>query len=310
MHLECPQCKYSREIPDEKIPAKAQMATCPKCGHKFQFRELDFTREAFTFASENQTPEDSSSKDQDQKQDQKQENDIWSKLESLGPQETENSSTETGSSSDKKTSARSKQEVPWEHLEKYGFFPGLSQTIHKVLFSPAFFFRHMPLGQGKIMPLVFYLLVSEVQALAQFFWQMTGILSVPEMSGKFGGMLGLGMTGIGSLFILIFYPVLLTIMLFLISGINHFCLNILRAASGGFEGTFRVLSYSSAPMVFSVIPVLGPLIGVIWTFICTIIGFKNMHRTTTLKVVLAMLIAGFIFLLINMPLLLMNANQV
>ena len=305
MHLKCPQCEFSREIPEEKIPARAQMATCPKCGHKFQFRELNSPEENISpssFSEQEQTQQESAPENG-------QENDIWSKLESLSPQEAdEESFEESGPQFSKRT--KSQEEVPWEELDKNGFFPGLANTIRRVLFKPSDFFRSMPLGGGLIKPLVFYLIISEVQALAQFFWQMAGLLSAPEMSGRFGGMVGVGMTGIGSLLILIFYPILLAVMLFLISGINHFCLNALKAASRGFEGTFRVLSYSSAPMILSVFPIIGPLAGAIWTFICTILGFKNMHRTTVPKVILAMLVAGFIFLLINIPILLMSSNQV
>ena len=308
MHLQCPQCKYSRDIPEEKIPSRAQMATCPKCGHKFQFREINLD-EHNTYPSFSPPEEDNPK--QEPEVDRDQENDIWSKLESLSPQEEENISEQAEyNRSFEKNKIGTKDKVPWEQLDKYGFFPGIFKTIHKVLFSPSAFFRHMALGDGLVRPLVFYLLISEVQALAQFFWQMAGILSVPEMSGRFGGMVGVGMTGVGSLLILIFYPIILAIMLFLISGINHFCLSALKASSRGFEGTFRVLSYSSAPMICSIVPIIGPLAGAIWTFICTILGFKNMHRTTIPKVILAMLIAGFIFLIINIPLVLMNSSQV
>ncbi len=40
MHIVCPECKFARDIPDAKIPHTAEMATCPKCGHRFRFRSV------------------------------------------------------------------------------------------------------------------------------------------------------------------------------------------------------------------------------------------------------------------------------
>lgn len=40
MQIVCPDCKFAREVDETKIPAKSQVATCPKCKTKFKFREL------------------------------------------------------------------------------------------------------------------------------------------------------------------------------------------------------------------------------------------------------------------------------
>ncbi len=41
MRILCPLCGFGREIDESKIPPRAQMATCPKCQHKFRFRVVD-----------------------------------------------------------------------------------------------------------------------------------------------------------------------------------------------------------------------------------------------------------------------------
>jgi hypothetical protein len=46
MKVICPQCNFSQEIPDDKIPDNARLATCPKCQNKFYFRELEDTRDS------------------------------------------------------------------------------------------------------------------------------------------------------------------------------------------------------------------------------------------------------------------------
>jgi hypothetical protein len=112
------------------------------------------------------------------------------------------------------------------------------------------------------------------------------------MMGESAGdaALGLGMMGMGSALILIFYPIVLTMMLFVIVGLNHLCLHVFRAASQGFVGTFKAVTYGSAPMVLALFPLVGPLVGALWTMVTTFFGYKYIHKTTTTKVVLAMLL--------------------
>ena len=40
MIIRCPQCDHTRSITESKIPATAELATCPKCKHRFRFRTL------------------------------------------------------------------------------------------------------------------------------------------------------------------------------------------------------------------------------------------------------------------------------
>ncbi len=41
MRILCPLCGFGRELDEAKIPPRAQMATCPRCQHKFRFRVVD-----------------------------------------------------------------------------------------------------------------------------------------------------------------------------------------------------------------------------------------------------------------------------
>ncbi|HWR02793.1 MAG TPA: YIP1 family protein [Humidesulfovibrio sp.] len=41
MRILCPMCGFAREMDETKVPPRAQMATCPKCSHKFRFRVVD-----------------------------------------------------------------------------------------------------------------------------------------------------------------------------------------------------------------------------------------------------------------------------
>jgi len=278
MLIRCPECDFARQVPDEKIPPKAQLATCPKCGHKFYFKKAPDE-----FDLEVEPDEQESASEQPEKKD----SDIWSALESLNDDEFEQEAP-GGFATRESRPETEPTGAPWEHLDSYGFFPGFFETIKKVMLAPVQFFSNLDIGGGFNRPLIFYLLVAEIQALAQFMWQMLGV--VPQMQGRPETILGLGMVGFGSLLLLILYPIFLSLVLFIGSGLNHLCLVAVKAGSRGFEGTFRVVAYANAPMVLAVVPGIGPLIGVLWTLVCTFLGFKVVHRTTSVRVLLAILL--------------------
>ncbi|MFW6415672.1 MAG: YIP1 family protein [Thermodesulfobacteriota bacterium] len=301
MEIECPSCGFLQDVPDEKIPPKAKMATCPKCKHKFNFRADSETREEdFTFkeepAAEAEAEERSAPSEvpSEQEASSEQKEDLWKELESLTEEGNE---TQGGfSAAPRGGSFRRRSAIPWENLEEYGFFPGLFETIKQVMTAPVDFFRNMNTQSGLNKPLIFYLLIAEIQALAQFFWQMSGLF--PKMGGETESMLGLGMLGAGSIFILVLYPVFLSIMLFIASGLNQLCLLAVQAGEKGYQGTFRVMSYASAPLIIAVVPVVGPLVGAVWNFVCMFIGLMYVHRASAGQVLLALLLPLIVILLV------------
>jgi hypothetical protein len=90
--------------------------------------------------------------------------------------------------------------------------------------------------------------------------------------------------------LLVFYPLLLILRLLVMTGIIHALLKLLRSGQSGPEATFRVLSYSAAPLLLGVIPFIGPIIGGVWSIGLTIIGLKQAHRTSFATASFAVLI--------------------
>ncbi|MFO7818396.1 MAG: YIP1 family protein [Thermodesulfobacteriota bacterium] len=276
MHIKCPKCSFTRDVPDDKIPESSRRATCPKCGTRFDFREQSSSDQADQADVHN--PQAAGEKETTR-------DNIWTQLDNMGGSEESGNESSAAphpqNSEDKKT--------PWENLDEEGFFPGFARTIKKAMFSPVDFFSGMPLtGLGR--PLVFYLILAEIQAVATFIWQMLGFVPMMGQHGQGAGLVGLGVMGIGSLALLIIYPVILTLLLFVVSGINHLLLKICGAGDQGFEGTFRVVAYGNSPMILGVIPFVGAFIGSIWTIVVTVIGYKNMHAATYGRVILALLL--------------------
>ena len=194
---------------------------------------------------------------------------------------------------------------PWEEMASLGFITALFRTMKEVLFSPKAFFSTMPVNKGFSAPLFYGVIIS-------FFGTTVGLLAQYALSGFTGSTApeGAGMPGVGvSLFqtaFLIIYaialPIILVMGFFIASGIFHVCLLIVGAGKRGFEATFRVVAYTTSSQVFALIPFLGAIIITIYNLVLWTIGFREIHRTTTgrafVAVLLPMVVITFFIVLI------------
>lgn len=344
MRVTCPECNFSNEIPEDKIPANAQLATCPKCGVKFQFREL-LPKEDL----QEQEPDSQFSYEQDVHQQydppslrneeqleteqpgtdyeplaeaadelhandpdipvapeaarerveapEDEKSDIWQSLDSMRPEgleEQEEPAVEGNRNPE--------QEVPFEHLEKYGFFPGFFLTIKKVLLTPASFFKDMELS-GFIKPLIFFILLAEFQEICNFIWATTGIDS--SLTSDVGRLVNdsiivesLKEGSASALFSLLLYPLMLAGISFPLIGVTHILLMVFGAGDRGYQATFRATAYSYAPIILCVLPIVGDMVGALVSMAISIIAYKNIHNTTYMRVVLSMMMPVLLLLVI------------
>jgi predicted Zn finger-like uncharacterized protein len=89
-------------------------------------------------------------------------------------------------------------------------------------------------------------------------------------------------------------PLLVSISIFISSLIIHFLLLLVRAGNNRFEATLRVMAYSQATRIWSILPFIGSLIGWVWRSIVQIIGLKS------IPIVLLLLIAvGAVFFILR-----------
>ena len=259
VELTCPYCRFSKKISKEKIPQGVRWATCPRCRQRFEIPTPD--PEAGLA-----TPETG--------------------------EETGYDRPGEGHGKD-----RTRHGSPWENRSEIGLWQGIYQTLKAVLFSPEKLFSTLTYRGGIKEPLAFGLLVSCLGAMIGFFWEFLilsgGLLSLAEP------LFGQLTAALVFLSVIVIIPVFVTLVMFIYSGILHLLLRILRAGQNGFEASFRVVSYSQAAQVWSLIPFFGGLIAGIWQIIVQIIGLRKMHDTSYLRVIIAFLIPlAFIFLLV------------
>jgi len=344
MKVTCPECDFSSEIPVDKIPATAQLATCPKCQAKFKFRDLDEESVSGVQTEQHSTPDpdeeygdaaayvnqhaqeeqshvdhgyeqhaqyaeqpeqdDARSKQQPYAQEetihaepeQDEKSDIWQRLDSMNPENVHEDD-------ENMAFAHSPEgEIPFESMEKHGFFPALFLTIKQVILSPAAFFSNMPL-KGFLMPLFFFILMAEFQEICNFIWAMTGVDT--SMTSDVGRIIDDSVIaeslqdGTGpALLSLLFYPLMLAGISFPVIGMTHIMLMIFGAAERGYQATFRAATYSYAPIILCVIPIVGDMIGALISVAISIIAYKNIHNTTYMRVVLSMVMPLVLLLVI------------
>jgi hypothetical protein len=105
--------------------------------------------------------------------------------------------------------------------------------------------------------------------------------------------------GLIFLAVIVIIPIYVALGMFIWSGILHLCLLIVGGAKSGYEATFRAVSYSQAAQAWSLIPFIGGWIAGIWQLIVQVIGLREIHETSYLKVIVAFLIPlVLIFLLV------------
>lgn len=250
IELTCPYCSFSKNVPKDKIPANTKWANCPRCQRRFEI-----------FPSGNDA----------------------TLVVPINTSETGHQDTEKGT---EKKSIR--EDSHWENRSELGLWQAIYLTVKEVLLSPDSFFKNLSPTGGIKEPLAFGLLTGSIGAMFSAFWQFLmisgGMLSIGDL---FAGQLSFGLI---FMIIIILVPVATVVAMFISSSIWHLFLLLVKGAENGFEATFKVVSYSQSVQLVAIIPFIGGWISMIWQLVIQIIGLKEIHETSYLKVIFAFLI--------------------
>jgi hypothetical protein len=176
----------------------------------------------------------------------------------------------------------------WERPEG-GLVDRLWNTIREVLGSPASTFAGMPTTGGFGKPLMFLLWLAVpcgvISIVYQYVYELVGpkTEAAQHLSPEVTMWLYVGLA--------IFMPVLVAAGSFLSSGILHLCLMLVGANPKSFEATYRVVAYANgSTSVLLLVPICGQIAQGIWNLCILVIGFREVHGTTTGKAVMAVLL--------------------
>lgn len=194
---------------------------------------------------------------------------------------------------------RGRDRFPWPPARGESAAGALIRCWVESVFRPRQFFRSMPVP-GPIGPaFLYYLIVGVVAAAINLYWSSVARVVFGTISGQ-----TLGLEAWSPLLNFLFAPIGLVLGISIAFVVIHLMLLILGGARQGAGTTFRVLCYSYGPTLFSIVPVLGGLVGSIWLIVLCIIGLREAHRTDGWRVGLAivlpvvLLIVGLTFLVV------------
>ncbi len=251
--ISCPYCNFSKNVPIESIPSNAKKVTCPRCGQGFEI-DLDALTGGDGYSYERNAQQGSD-----------------------------------GAEAEIRDQTENIDDSPWEDSIERGFFQDVFFKVKDVLFEPARFFRNLPPDEEIKESLSFGLLLGSLGSMLGLFWQVIMAVSgiffpvIPFFSHFAMGIVFL-------VVVIVAIPLLVVIGLFVKSCIIHFGLFVVNAGKNGYKTTFRVVAYTQATEIFGIIPFVGSLISGIWGIIVLIVGLREAHGTSVLRVIMALLI--------------------
>ncbi len=177
---------------------------------------------------------------------------------------------------------------PWEQRGELGLLKAILQTAKEVLFSPKRLFKGIRAKGGLSEPLAFGLLFGSLGMMLSVFWDV--IMAAAGLGGQAGGMgPRFGLPLLLPVMLLVI-PAFVLVSLFCLSGLIHLFLRLVGAGGGGFQATFRVMSYGQATQILAAIPLAGGLLSSVWFLIVQVVGFREIHHTSYPRVIMALLL--------------------
>jgi hypothetical protein len=172
--------------------------------------------------------------------------------------------------------SESTQYIPWEDRKNLGYFKALRETWIESTFHPKKFFPKISANREIWGPLFYVIIIIWIiNAIALIIITSIPYEEIPK------GLEFLGrLRSFKLLLILIALPVSIAAAVFFVSGIYHLILLTFSKNKYAFEITFRCVAYATGPFIFTIVPVCGFPIALIWAIVLSIIGIKHVHQVT------------------------------
>lgn len=342
MLISCPECHFKRHVDEKQIPESATLATCPKCQNKFRFRdpetgefipEICLERETDDMqngsaetaeaapAAENAPAQTTDGTDNAEKTAAPAEDpvplaeeDISRKADGQNPlQEPQFQTYEKAEKKRSEQYVMMTDDVPWEHPERYGIIGSLVQTVSRVMFRGKDFFSTIHSQVSSLRPASFYALIGLFQAVAAYFLSpnVVELIKTADMDPQKQALMENLISGQSFPMLLITTPFIMILQLLIYSAFIYLAIRITNPEKADFPLTLRIIAYASAPMILSIVPYIGGVIGLIWFIYNIFIGVKYALRLTWQRTFLALapIFILWLFIAFNQALVIINAIQ-
>ena len=181
-------------------------------------------------------------------------------------------------------------QIPWETAPLQTILPALYQTLLGALFAVPGFFAAVGRSRASLLrPCVFFVLLELFQNLAQRFWILSRLAEhLGEMPDS-QAMLDAVSQSMSVSMLVIVAPPILILQWFLYSAMFHGMVRLVQPENASMSTTLRVLAYSTAPCLFSIVPVVGLHVSTLWFGICCFAGLKFALRLSWQRTAMAVL---------------------
>jgi len=184
---------------------------------------------------------------------------------------------------------------PWENRIELGFFKAIWLTVKGVLLEPVETFATMKREGGLGAPLLYNVACGWAFGLLGI---VCNLFSRNTLTSFFSSEIResmeapLELTNIGWILLAVFFPLLIVLGAFIVSGVIHLALMLFGGARQPFRTTLRTHCYASGSVIlFQLIPFCGGFITLIWYIVAMCIGLAKAHETPTGRSVGAVLLA-------------------
>ncbi len=289
MKIICPLCLFTRQVPEEKIPATSVMATCPQCQHRFK---IERPMGDMAQTSQVQTPPQAQTS---------QAQDISAQpIPKYVPnpeafdtlKEKEKQKAAAAYEKQEEQSAQEQEDAffadfaienPWEHAEQIGYFSAFYQTVMRVLFAAPRFFAGLIPTETYYRAIIFYCIVCILQITFERFWGgVLGQTLAPMAEGDAQLQMVISMLDPKSSYVLalLLGTALNLAELFFSAAFFYVLFRFVAPQRADFNVLLQVVAYSSAPVLLCVVPALGSVVGFVWAIACTAVGCRYAMRTS------------------------------
>jgi hypothetical protein len=174
--------------------------------------------------------------------------------------------------------------IPWEERSNPLDFMAYWQTTRGILFHPAQSFARWSPPKDMEGALWFLVIFGSLGQILANYWIRLIQAGAADSAAPADGWIGFG------LFILQ-APFLALIWTFLVGLITHFFLFLLRGTSQPWTRTFAFFAYVSGSLaLLQPIPFVGLAIAPFWGLAVSVCGLRELHKTTTWRVLAAFLL--------------------
>lgn len=187
--------------------------------------------------------------------------------------------------------------IPWEDRQRLGRVLAFVETLRLFTLAPREGFARMRERGDLASPLIWGVLCAWLGVVAAQFWSLA-LGPLAWLTLLPGGLRQEWAGSVAALaFGLVATPLLALVGLFVSAAIVQLFLWMfggLAESRAGYEGTLRVVAYSSMAQVANVVPIVGWVAAVGWTLTLQVLGLTQVHRTTPGRAIAAVLMPALL----------------